>query len=78
MYLLSILSLTGFTTLLAASHDILNLLTLHLLFGYNVMRAVCVWQIDSLGGLWNLFRGMVTLPSSLLSFRHIPVTVLFC
>ncbi|AAW44966.2 GPI anchor biosynthesis-related protein, putative [Cryptococcus deneoformans JEC21] len=57
MYLLSILSLTGFTTLLAASHDILNLLTLHLLFGYNVMRAVCVWQIDSLGGLWNLFRG---------------------
>ncbi|OWT35619.1 phosphatidylinositol glycan, class Q, partial [Cryptococcus neoformans Bt1] len=57
IYLLSILSLTGFTTFLAASHDMLNLLTLHLLFGYKVMRAVCGWQIDSLGGLWNLFRG---------------------
>lgn len=57
IYLLSILSLTGFTTFLAVSHDMLNLLTLHLLFGYKVMRVVCGWQIDSLGGLWNLFRG---------------------
>ncbi|KAL0242128.1 hypothetical protein I308_105757 [Cryptococcus tetragattii IND107] len=57
IYLLSIFSLMGLTTLLAIAHDMINLLTLHLLFGYKIMRAVCGWQIDSLGGLWNLFRG---------------------
>ncbi|KIR51787.1 phosphatidylinositol glycan, class Q [Cryptococcus gattii Ru294] len=57
IYLLSIFSLMGLTTLLAIAHDIINLLTLHILFGYKIMRAVCGWQIDSLGGLWNLFRG---------------------
>ncbi|XAO26769.1 hypothetical protein I312_105610 [Cryptococcus bacillisporus CA1280] len=57
IYLLSIFSLMGLTTLLAIAHDIINLLTLHMFFGYKIMRAVCGWQIDSLGGLWNLFRG---------------------
>lgn len=51
----------GLTTLLAIAHDIINLLTLHMFFGYKIMRAVCGWQIDSLGGLWNLFRGTLLL-----------------
>ena len=33
------------------------MLTLHLRLCWIVTRAVCLWQLDSLSGLWNLFRG---------------------
>ncbi|WVQ78884.1 hypothetical protein IAT38_000975 [Cryptococcus sp. DSM 104549] len=54
---LSFASLGGLTLLLALLQDIANLLTLHLNVCYRLMRVLYGWQVESLGGLWNLFRG---------------------
>nr|ODN90346.1 hypothetical protein L204_05950 [Cryptococcus depauperatus CBS 7855] len=55
--ILSWLSLTGLTTTLALVSDLLSLLSLHLWFSFKMMNLVYEWQVSSLGGLWNLFRG---------------------
>lgn len=55
--LLSIASLGGVTLLLSCLQDILSVLTLHLRCCSLITTRICRWQLDSLGGLWNLFRG---------------------
>ena len=55
--LVSLASLLGATSALALTRDVLRLLTLHLYVGSRLTRAICSWQLDTLGGLWNLFRG---------------------
>jgi hypothetical protein len=45
------------TLLLALIKDALALATLHIALCDRITRAICLWQLDSLGGLWNLFRG---------------------
>ncbi|WVR03731.1 hypothetical protein IAU60_000726 [Kwoniella sp. DSM 27419] len=50
-------SFGGLALTLAVTTDLLSLLTLHLYLSYKLMRGICLWQLESLSGLWNLFRG---------------------
>ena len=50
----------GFTLLLCLISDLLALVTLHLRICHVLASRVCLWQLDSLSGLWNLFRGVYT------------------
>ncbi|KAI9632798.1 N-acetylglucosaminyl transferase component-domain-containing protein [Dioszegia hungarica] len=54
---LAITSLAGLTLFLAALEDVVSLFTLHLRLCNTMTRGICRWQLASLGGLWNLFRG---------------------
>ncbi|OCF44126.1 hypothetical protein I317_02080 [Kwoniella heveanensis CBS 569] len=51
------ISFGGLTFTLAIINDLLSLLAIHLHVCHILMRAIYRWQLDSLGGLWNLFRG---------------------
>ena len=53
--------LGGLTLLLAILQDALGLITLHLRLCHVLASTLCRWQISSLGGLWNLFRGELLL-----------------
>ncbi|WVQ93661.1 hypothetical protein IAU59_000737 [Kwoniella sp. CBS 9459] len=57
IHLIAWTSLGGLTFTLAILNDLLSLLTLHLSVCHVLMRLIYKWQLDSLGGLWNLFRG---------------------
>jgi phosphatidylinositol glycan class Q protein len=48
----------GLTLFLALTRDTLALLTLHLRICHKLASRLVRWQMSSLGGLWNLFRGM--------------------
>lgn len=54
---LAIVALGGMTFFLAATQDIFALLTLHLHLCNAITSRICEWQLEALGGLWNLFRG---------------------
>ncbi|RSH94809.1 phosphatidylinositol N-acetylglucosaminyltransferase subunit gpi1 [Saitozyma podzolica] len=56
VHILAVASLGGMTLLLALTKDALALATLHIALCDRITRAICLWQLDSLGGLWNLFR----------------------
>lgn len=51
------ISLFGLTVLLSALQDGLALLALHLRVCERATSFIFRWQLHSLGGLWNLFRG---------------------
>ncbi|ORX35281.1 N-acetylglucosaminyl transferase component-domain-containing protein [Kockovaella imperatae] len=55
--LLPRISTLGLTLALAVVHDALLLSSLHLRLCWNLTRWICLWQLESLSGLWNLFRG---------------------
>ncbi|WWD16402.1 hypothetical protein CI109_100828 [Kwoniella shandongensis] len=57
LVILAASSLGGLTLSLSILGDCFSLLTLHLYVCYRGMKLVYAWQVDSLGGLWNLFRG---------------------
>jgi phosphatidylinositol glycan class Q protein len=57
VHILATASMGGMTLLLALTKDALGLATLHITLCDRITRAICLWQLDSLGGLWNLFRG---------------------
>ncbi|ORY29757.1 N-acetylglucosaminyl transferase component-domain-containing protein [Naematelia encephala] len=50
-------SLGGLTLWLALLSDVFRLITTHLYLGYRLTSTICIWQLRSLGGLFNLFRG---------------------
>ncbi|WVF66029.1 hypothetical protein IAT40_000767 [Kwoniella sp. CBS 6097] len=50
-------SFGGLTLTLAILSDILSIFTIHLHLCHILMRTIYRWQLESLGGLWNLFRG---------------------
>lgn len=54
---LALASLGGLTLFLAALEDVVSLFTMHLRFCDIMTRGICRWQLASLSGLWNLFRG---------------------
>lgn len=56
----SFVPLGGLTLLLVTAQDALSLLTLHLRLCHILGSSLCRWQLSSLSGLWNLFRGMPT------------------
>jgi len=47
----------GFTLFLSLTRDTLSLLTLHLRVCHEITSILVRWQLSSLSGLWNLFRG---------------------
>lgn len=58
--LLLLLGLTGhggLTLFLSVLRDVIKVLTLHLRLGHTITGYLVKWQLESLGGLWNLFRG---------------------
>jgi len=55
--IIAIAPLGGLTLLLAMTQDALALITLHLRLCHILSSTLCRWQMTSLGGLWNLFRG---------------------
>lgn len=54
---LAFFSLFGLTTLLAALQDVLAIGTAHITVCEKATSLIVRWQLSSLGGLWNLFRG---------------------
>lgn len=59
-------SVGGLTFLLAVLNDLINLLTLHITLCAKITGLVFSWQLDSLGSLFNLFRGASNSATSLL------------
>ena len=55
--LLCTISLLGATSTLSLLQDLLRLTTLQLHIAHCLTRVIWTWLLDSLGGLWNLFRG---------------------
>ncbi|WVW80270.1 hypothetical protein I302_102248 [Kwoniella bestiolae CBS 10118] len=55
--LFALSSLGGLTFTLSLLRDTLTILTSHLHLCHVLMRYIFDWQLESLGGLWNLFRG---------------------
>ncbi|EIW66479.1 hypothetical protein TREMEDRAFT_65341 [Tremella mesenterica DSM 1558] len=55
--ILSLGSLGGLTISSCMISDLLKLLFVHMEGCYWFMSKLCGWQIESLSGLWNLFRG---------------------
>lgn len=62
--------LAGLTMGLSVLRDIIYLSTTHLRLSYLITKAICALQLDSLGGLWNLFRGQYSL-QCYSTFRHL-------
>lgn len=50
-------SMGGLTIILALTRDLISVLTLHLRLCHFLTSSVFAWQMSSLRGLWNLFRG---------------------
>nr|XP_019011975.1 uncharacterized protein I206_02812 [Kwoniella pini CBS 10737]OCF50756.1 hypothetical protein I206_02812 [Kwoniella pini CBS 10737] len=50
-------SLFGLTFTIAILKDSVSILTSHLYICHTIMTYIFNWQLESLGGLWNLFRG---------------------
>ncbi|WWC88050.1 uncharacterized protein L201_002953 [Kwoniella dendrophila CBS 6074] len=50
-------SLGGLTVAISLLVDTINILTSHLHLCYILMKHIFNWQLESLSGLWNLFRG---------------------
>jgi phosphatidylinositol glycan class Q protein len=59
LHIMSLSGYGGFTLFLSLARDTLALLTLHLRICHEIMSLLVRWQLSSLGGLWNLFRGKV-------------------
>ena len=57
-------SMGGLTVFLAFCRDLSSLLTLHLRLCHFLTSSICAWQLSSLRGLWNLFRGQSSLNDS--------------
>ncbi|WWC96860.1 hypothetical protein V866_003735 [Kwoniella sp. B9012] len=55
--LFALSSLGGLTLTLSLPKDTITILTSHLYLCHMLMRYIFNWQLDSLSGLWNLFRG---------------------
>ncbi|WVQ65008.1 uncharacterized protein L199_003178 [Kwoniella botswanensis] len=55
--LFALSSLGGLTLTLSLLKDTITILTSHLYLCHILMRYIFNWQLESLSGLWNLFRG---------------------
>ncbi|WRT65803.1 uncharacterized protein IL334_002752 [Kwoniella shivajii] len=53
----ALVSLGGFTLTLSLLDDTLSILTSHFYLCHVLMKYIFNWQLQSLSGLWNLFRG---------------------
>jgi hypothetical protein len=47
----------GLTLMLSTLRDTISAVTLHLYISHRITLSLVRWQLDSLSGLWNLFRG---------------------